>query len=728
MNVTQITEWIAAGEWTAVESAWLAAVEQEKELPAEQVSQVLEALAAAKREDLAETLAWTLLADRSESAEPEAALVLAQAAALIVPAAVEVRNQIRELYRQLHAGRDEIEPLLAASGLVGNQSPRRAFRTLDVCLALKQGDYLANRFDHRVIRIDRFEPIMSEFHVRDEDGRPLTLEPKALADEFQPVEEHDFRVLSRRGQEEVAKALQDDPANVLIGMCLSRDGRIDSTEIKDLLVPDFLPADKWSGWWNRARTAAKRCEQLTLEGRNPILVVHHPGGRTLEEEMAERIASARTPTEHLAALRDYVRETRVRQLQVDSAIAGQIVSSLADQARSFLHKRPADALAAALAVQEAAGLGLTAPADAPTPLQVLDRILNRPQALARLDDPTLWEPALDALVQREDPQADLEALLYLAQADQLDAVVARLKAAGGESAIQAAADKAVAEPADNLELSLWLWQAQPETLASQPPKLELLSRLLKALQDIEHNWEIPQSHKKTSQRRIRAALSARDYASYRQAVSEMSEAVAGIMKGRIERAEGLAETVRDEMLGVLREKYFSLFAKARISPWLDETALWTTEKAFHRRQDELKELTEVKMLANAKAIGAAAELGDLSENSEFKYALEQRDILRGQAAKMMDELAKARVILRENVPADSVGIGSKVTLRRVDDHQEVEMSFLGPWDSDLSARVYSYQTPLAQSMMGKRVGDEVSLKVDGGEDRTYRIEKVDSAL
>lgn len=711
-----------------MESAWLAAVEQEKDLPSEQVSQVLEALAGVKKEDLAETLAWALLADRAESAEPKAALELAQAAALAVPGAGEIRNQARDLYRKLYAGREELEPLLNASGLTGNQSPRRAFRTLDVCLGLKHGDYLANRFDHRVIRVDRFDPITGEFLVHQETGRPLTLDPKALADEFQPVEERDFRVLSRRGSEAVGQALQDDPAAVLVGLCLSRGGQIDSTEIKELLVPEFLAADKWSGWWNRARTAAKRCEQLTLEGRNPILVVYHPGGRTLEEEMAERIASARTPTEHLAALRDYLRETRVRQLPVDQATTRRIVSSLADQARGFLHKRPADALAAALAVQEAAAAGLTAPTDAPTPAQVLGMIHNRPQALARLDDASLWEPALDALARRDDAQADLQALLYLASADQLDAVVAHLKAAGGESAVHDAADRAIAEPADNLELCLWLWQAPPGTIPDQPPKLELLSRLLKALQDIEHNWEMPQANKKASQRRIRATLASRDYASYRQAVSEMSEAVAGIMKGRIERAEGLAETVHDEMMTVLKEKYFSLFAKARVQPWLDETALWTTEPALHRRQDELKELTEVKMLANAKAIGAAAELGDLSENSEFKYALEQRDILRGQAAKMMDELAKARVIRRENVPHDSVGVGSKVTLRRLDDQQEVEMSFLGPWDSDLAARVYSYQTPLAQSMMGKRVGDEVTLKIDGGEGRPYRIEKIGSAL
>jgi transcription elongation GreA/GreB family factor len=74
-----------------------------------------------------------------------------------------------------------------------------------------------------------------------------------------------------------------------------------------------------------------------------------------------------------------------------------------------------------------------------------------------------------------------------------------------------------------------------------------------------------------------------------------------------------------------------------------------------------------------------------------------------------------------------VGIGSKVTLRRVSDQAAVVMSFLGPWDSDVSRNVYSYQTPIAAELMGKPLGHTVTLKLDGQEAQ-YVIEAVAPAL
>ena len=68
-----------------------------------------------------------------------------------------------------------------------------------------------------------------------------------------------------------------------------------------------------------------------------------------------------------------------------------------------------------------------------------------------------------------------------------------------------------------------------------------------------------------------------------------------------------------------------------------------------------------------------------------------------------------------------VGIGSRVRLRRVADDREVTVTFLGPWDTDLANRTYSYQTQLAKEFLGKGVGDTGSLKIEGLEGE-YRIE------
>ena len=95
---------------------------------------------------------------------------------------------------------------------------------------------------------------------------------------------------------------------MLAGVCQAHGGRIAATDLKDLLVPRYMPAEDWSSWWGRARTAAKRSDRLSLEGRHPIEVVYHPGGRSLEDELAADAEAATMPLEKLEVLRRYVRD------------------------------------------------------------------------------------------------------------------------------------------------------------------------------------------------------------------------------------------------------------------------------------------------------------------------------------------------------------------------------------------------------------------------------------
>ena len=127
------------------------------------------------------------------------------------------------------------------------------------------------------------------------------------------------------------------------------------------------------------------------------------------------------------------------------------------------------------------------------------------------------------------------------------------------------------------------------------------------------------------------------------------------------------------------------------------------------------------------AIGAAAEHGDLSENSEWKFAIEEQRMLKAQAAKIENELASTRILDPEHVPTETVGIGSRVTLRHVGNDRELQLTFLGPWESDVRRRIYSYRTPLALAFMGKTVGETGTIKLDG-EEAEYTIAEITCGL
>jgi transcription elongation factor GreA len=136
------------------------------------------------------------------------------------------------------------------------------------------------------------------------------------------------------------------------------------------------------------------------------------------------------------------------------------------------------------------------------------------------------------------------------------------------------------------------------------------------------------------------------------------------------------------------------------------------------------------MKENAKAIGEAASHGDLSENSEYKFALEERDLLRARVANIQNELSLARLLTADDVQTDTVTVGTRVTLERVDpgapeDHRQ--MTILGPWEADIERGVYNYRAPMCQKLRGLRVGDTAALDLDGAE-RQWRIAAIQNAL
>jgi len=728
MDVDQIKEWISAGQTDEVEKAWMSAAESGGGISARQAGEVFAALVEAKKDDLADALGWALLEERKQLDTLAQRLELAKVMAVAVPVSGDLRQQAVELYREMFGSHPHFDGLVKASEINNAQTPRRAFATLDLCLMLTDGGYVSNRFRNQVAQVRRFDAAVGEYELEDLADGLITLDARSLADEFEVIGDTDFRVLSKRDPARLSEMFFEDPATVLIGVCQAHDGRIGAAELKDMLVPKYVPADKWSAWWNKARAAAKKCRKLSVEGRNPIYLVYHPNGLTLEEEMTREIESAKTPLETLELIRRYAREARQRKLDIDAAFASAMVNSLAEQARSFQKARPTDALTASLGVAVAAGLGLAPAAKpCPSPREVLAATADAVKVVSALEDDSLWLAAMTAMSELPDGADLLERLLMVAPVRQLDALAELLRKAGRDESLAGAASKALADPLGNLELILWLWSRPSQAVPGGATKLEILSKLLKTLHDLDIDIHLAgSSDRKELQRRIRTAMAARDLACFREVVSQMDEAIASIVKSRVERTDGLAESVRDDMMKILKENFYSLFARKRIEPWLDETTLYTTLAGLRSQEAELKELVEIRIPANSRAIGAAAALGDLSENSEWKYAVEERTKLQGRQAKIQDDLTKARVMHPEEVSADIVNIGTRVTLRRASGDGAMDVSILGPWDTDLPRRRYSYLTAMAQSLLGKAVGETATLRLEGDEAQ-YEIANIEVA-
>ncbi len=725
MDINKIKQWIRNGDVESVELAWLEAIEQTVDIA--EAQNVLKSLRDAKRSPAANELALMLL----EAIQKRDGQVTAMEAVVDLLPLLEGDDKLREiaagLYRHVHGKVEHFDAFLKASGLQANQSLSRAVRTLETSLTALPGVYLADRYGDSVARVEQYDDLMGQFTITLGSGEQLQLEPKLLGDEFAVVDETDFRVLSKFRKDELKILIKKDPGAVLVGLCKARDGKINVGGLKEALVGKYLNSSGWSGWWSRARTAVRRSALLSIEGR-PAVVSYHPNTRSLEDEMAGPAAEARVPLDHLAVLQQYASEVAFRKLQIEPTFVQPILDKLADQAGSFRYRRPSEAIEAALSLDAAAAMGMPAPGqEYPSAGELIDATDDPVEALWKLEEPSLWEMAIKTIAAREDAASSLARLLPAAPVGQMDDIAECLRKAGHAEVIDEVANAALTSPAANALLLVWLWQGPAKKVQAAQDKRVLLSRLFTMMDDVARNENISKVLRRSIVQQARSAMIAKKCKTFRKAILQMDVDMAGAIKRSVERNEGLTLASREDLLEVLRTEFYALFAKIKIDPWLDENVIWTTEDAMVRYRVELKELFDITMPANARDIGAAAERGDLSENSEWKFAMEEKQRYEARAKHMKNELLQTRIIDPDRIPLDVVGIGSKVALRPDDGGDLFELSFLGPWDADLERSIYNYKAPVSQEHMGKKLGEKVQLTIDGME-KGYTIEQIGSAF
>ncbi|HEX2099581.1 MAG TPA: transcription elongation factor GreA, partial [Candidatus Synoicihabitans sp.] len=154
-----------------------------------------------------------------------------------------------------------------------------------------------------------------------------------------------------------------------------------------------------------------------------------------------------------------------------------------------------------------------------------------------------------------------------------------------------------------------------------------------------------------------------------------------------------------------------------------EEQLLVSRSSYDRRREEYDAIVSKKIPENSKAIATAREHGDLKENSEYKMAKQDQQVLMAQKGQLEKELARARITDFTEATSDQVSSGSVVTLRNVATGQTPRYTILGAWDSDPDNHIIAYKTPLGQALLGKRVGDTVTVKI-GGAEENYEITSI----
>ena len=135
-----------------------------------------------------------------------------------------------------------------------------------------------------------------------------------------------------------------------------------------------------------------------------------------------------------------------------------------------------------------------------------------------------------------------------------------------------------------------------------------------------------------------------------------------------------------------------------------------TQEGYDKIENELEYLKTEKRAEIAERIRVALGFGDLSENSEYDEAKNAQAANEDKILELEAKLRYAKIIDESEIDTKTVQIGNIVKVYDMEFEEEVEYTIVGSTEVNLAENKISNESPIAKAIMGKKVGDVVTVE------------------
>jgi transcription elongation factor GreA len=139
-----------------------------------------------------------------------------------------------------------------------------------------------------------------------------------------------------------------------------------------------------------------------------------------------------------------------------------------------------------------------------------------------------------------------------------------------------------------------------------------------------------------------------------------------------------------------------------------------TEKIKKKLKDEIAALEHELHDELPKEIKVARAHGDLSENAEYKYAKERQSYVAARLGQLHKRMADLSMLNLSNLPKDRAAYGSRIVVLEVAKKTKVEYKLVTVEETDVAKGLISTSSPIGRALLGKKVGDEVTVTTPAG--------------
>lgn len=149
-----------------------------------------------------------------------------------------------------------------------------------------------------------------------------------------------------------------------------------------------------------------------------------------------------------------------------------------------------------------------------------------------------------------------------------------------------------------------------------------------------------------------------------------------------------------------------------------------TPEGYKDLQRELENLKKVQRPKVIEAIAEARAHGDLKENAEYHAAREKQAFIEGRISLLEDQLSRGEVVKNDDLSAKTIRFGAWVTLQDEETGESKKYRIVGDLEADINKNRISLSSPIARAILGKKIDDEVEIRVPKGI-KEYVIIKVE---
>ena len=539
------------------------------------------------------------------------------------------------------------------------------------------------------------------------------MDPAFCITTMEVLPEKHLLVRKETDTKKINELIAENPAQLVVEALQAYPNNAATVIELEITLAQVIGEDKFKKWWSAAKKAVAKDPRVAVPEKKTECYILRETPVSAEDEILEAFTSTRSARRRIALAEDLIAATAKKDIKADLS---SVLKGVADAVKDSNQLDASERLYGATVRDDLAKYVGSDATFEPTQAGLIANVRDLPAIAEKI--PVHFQSRFLDLINETHPIESRDILFTL------------LKVSQGKFTTECINFLVEHDHSDELAATLKRWQTEQNLRA--PVLLWIVKnrhskKFAKLLNDLitprllgaiffAIDYEALQA---SSARRIPLAdILSEDTDLIADLLSTADPETARDLANTLMLNQGFEELTKKSLLARFIKIFPNIQSLVAADAESKEEQLLVSRESHDRKRTEYETIVSKKIPENSKAIATAREHGDLKENSEYKMAKQDQQVLMAQKTNLEKDLGRARVTDFKEASSDQVGAGTIVVVKT--GGKTATYTLLGAWDGDPDNNVISYKTALGSALVGKKVGDTVKVKT-GASDEDYTI-------